>query len=351
MTDQSTTRCSIWSEYPAKITRTSGERHPRTWVYSLYSPRAGGDYEIAHEDQGLLDEVAEKAHLKPQGRLAHKARLTTRLIDHQLQTGRPLLICEKEVEEALAASALQVPERARRLLKVLRGFSRPIGKEITLFSQDKPGARPTMTEIGQIALAWSESTTPGELEYLCEHLAKKGWIGVKSRPTDPRYGVVVTVEGHAALEAPPHPRSNKTFVAMWLDESMDKVYEQGIKPGIEAAGYEAFRIDQDKTVDKIDDAIMAGIRGCRFLVADFTHGDDGVRGSVYFEAGFARGLGIEVISTCRKDCVERLHFDTRQYYHIAWEKDKLDKLHNEIADRIRARIGPGSALPRTQLSP
>jgi hypothetical protein len=42
------------------------------------------------------------------------------------------------------------------------------------------------------------------------------------------------------------------------------------------------------------------------LVADFT----GQRGGVYWEAGFAQGLGIPVIRTCKSDELWKLHFDT-----------------------------------------
>lgn len=342
MMNRSKDRCPIWPRYSAEVTWVSGERKN---VSRVDSPRAGGEYEIEGEVEWLVSQLTDPP----------KARLTTRLIDHRRQTGRPLLVREKEIGKAQVAGALQVSDRARRLMELFRHEELfrhgTIGEEIVLFSQSGPEVPPTMEESGQMALAWSESTTKKELMYLCRYLAKRGWIEVKRHPTDTLYSVVVTVEGHAALEVPPRPDSNKVFVAMWLDQSMDKAYEQGIKPGIEDAGYEAFRIDRDPTVDKIDDAIMASIRGCRFLVADFTHDRDGVRGSVYFEAGFARGLGIEVVSTCRTDYLERIHFDTRQYYHIGWEENELNKLRNGIAERIRARLGPGLASSRAQSSP
>ena len=66
------------------------------------------------------------------------------------------------------------------------------------------------------------------------------------------------------------------------------------------------------------DEIIAEIRRSRFLVADFTHGEDGARGGVYYEAGFANGLGIKVIHTCREDAVRTLHFDTSHINHIVW---------------------------------
>ena len=80
-------------------------------------------------------------------------------------------------------------------------------------------------------------------------------------------------------------------------------------------------------------------RHSRFLVADFTHGTCGARGSVYYETGFAYGLGLPVIYTCRNDLVEKLHFDTRQYYHIAWERP--DELRDGLEKRILALVGEG----------
>ena len=131
---------------------------------------------------------------------------------------------------------------------------------------------------------------------------------------------------------------------MWFDKSMEEVYERGIRPAIEEAGYSPLRIDDKPDLDKIDDDIIAEIRRSRFVVADFTHGCDGARGGVYFEAGFAYGLDIPVIYTCRNDMVDNLHFDTRQYAHIVWEMEELDQLRAELRNRILARIGEGPGV-------
>ena len=88
------------------------------------------------------------------------------------------------------------------------------------------------------------------------------------------------------------------------DPLFNDVYEKAIEPGVRDAGYEALRIDRKEHNNKIDDEIIAEIRRSRFVIADFTHGDQGVRGGVYYEAGFARGLGLEVISTCRQDLLD-----------------------------------------------
>ena len=84
--------------------------------------------------------------------------------------------------------------------------------------------------------------------------------------------------------------------------------------------------------DKICDAIVAEIRKSRFVVADFT----GHRGGVYFEAGFALGLGIPVIWTCKKEELPKTHFDTRQYNHIDWENE--GDLFIRLKNRIEATI-------------
>jgi hypothetical protein len=129
------------------------------------------------------------------------------------------------------------------------------------------------------------------------------------------------------------PESQGAFVAMWFDESTNLAYRQAIKPAVEDAGFEPVRIDLKEHNNKICDEIVAEIRKSRFMIADFT----GQRGGVYFEAGFAQGLGLPVIWIVHKDEVDHLHFDTRQYNHIVYTdaQDLHDQLYNRIAATIR----------------
>jgi nucleoside 2-deoxyribosyltransferase len=121
---------------------------------------------------------------------------------------------------------------------------------------------------------------------------------------------------------------------MWFHESMESAWTSGIQPAIEDAECQAVRVDKEVHNEKICDRIVAEIRGSGFLIADVTRHRQGV----YFEAGFAMGLGKPVIWTCRKDHLRRAHFDTRQYNHIVW-KEEAD-LRVQLADRIRATILP-----------
>jgi hypothetical protein len=163
--------------------------------------------------------------------------------------------------------------------------------------------------------------------------------------------------------------SRQCFVAMWFNPEMDKVYEQAIRPAIEyveegAMGprFRAVKIDNVEHINDINDEIIAAIRRSRFLVCDLT----GYRGGIYFEAGFARGLGLDVIFTCRKDWLkpdefkdvagkpvkvlydcrgkpitirkEGIHFDLEHINRIAWDEDNLDVFREELTTRIKAVI-------------
>ncbi len=120
--------------------------------------------------------------------------------------------------------------------------------------------------------------------------------------------------------------SQQGFVAMWFTDQLQKVYDEAMSPGILDAGYRPHRVDLREHNDKIDDEIIAQIRQSRFVLADFT----GHRGGVYFEAGFGKGLGLEVIWTCRRDEIPQLHFDIRQYNCIDWEIDKEVSINKGI---------------------
>ena len=90
---------------------------------------------------------------------------------------------------------------------------------------------------------------------------------------------------------------NKCFVAMWFDPSLENAFKNGFKKAIRESGYKPLRIDKKEYNESIYAEIVTEIRQSKLVVADFT----GNREGVYFEAGFAHGLGIPVIYTCRKD--------------------------------------------------
>jgi len=129
--------------------------------------------------------------------------------------------------------------------------------------------------------------------------------------------------------------SRQAFVAMWFADEMNQFFEDGIKPAIQEAGFICKKIDMVEHNNKICDEIIAEIRKSRFIVADFT----GQRSGVYFEAGYAMGMGLPVIWLVQKSDVGNLHFDTRQYNHIDYTD--TDDLKIRLYNRIMATIGQG----------
>ena len=126
--------------------------------------------------------------------------------------------------------------------------------------------------------------------------------------------------------------SKKAFIAMWFDKSMDPILDNAIYPAVEEAGYEPIRIDRVEHIDKVDDKIIAEIRSSKFLIADLT----GHRNGVYFEAGFALGLGIPVVWCVREDQLDKAHFDVRQFNCVVWKNPQEYK--EKLINRIKAAI-------------
>ena len=81
---------------------------------------------------------------------------------------------------------------------------------------------------------------------------------------------------------------------------------------------------------------MMEIKNSRFVIANVT----GQRPGVYFEAGYAIGLGLPAIWSVREDDLRNVHFDTRQYSHIVWKRE--DDLKEQFYNPVLAVIGsPG----------
>lgn len=321
-----TNACPIWGPGEGRATKQG-----LGIIYVEDAHRAGGQYVI---DREALYRLGSDPSVKRDPTQV-KARLTTILVNEREHGEAWPMVTPERIEEAKQAAPLPVPERAERLLRYLAKCSAgEIGSKIPI--------REPLTPEYKGALAWSESTGWNDIVFLSDYLSQKGWVDIAglSSKSDPE-GVTVTVDGYARIESlKTNPDSAQAFVAMWIDDETYDAYKKGIEPAIEQSGFNSMRIDQKADANKLDDDIIAEIRRSRFLVADMTHGKDGARGSVYFEAGFATGLDIPIIYTCRRDLIDKVHFDIRQYAHILWETP--EELRKGLIDKIQARIEEGT---------
>ncbi len=214
----------------------------------------------------------------------------------------------------LNRTLLNLSRLRERPFEVIRFNMEAMGDRLHLFTPDKQGCYAFLRE-----------------------LAEQKYIRFNEVAGGPQWGVFfLTTTFWEVVEnlKKEEVGNERVFVAMWFDESMNAYYRDGIKKAIEDAGYVPVRIDLQDFNEKICDEIIAEIRRTKFMVADFS----GLRSGVFFETGFAKGLGREVIFTVREADKGQLkeHFDTRQYNHIVYDtpKDLRKKLYNRICATI-----------------
>ena len=210
-----------------------------------------------------------------------------------------------------------------------------------------------------------------ELHAILSLLVEQGYIQAQD-PPNPHKKLWISVKGYEKIRElkKVNQQSNSCFVAMWFNPNeMGEVYEKAIRPAIEykedgnsESRFKAIKIDNVEHINDINDEIIAAIRRSRFVVCDLT----GYRGGVYFEAGFAYGLGIPVIYTCRKDWCsedklqdtngqiiealkdssgrdirvrkEGVHFDLAHRNRIEWVDENLEEYKIKLQNRIKAVI-------------
>lgn len=125
--------------------------------------------------------------------------------------------------------------------------------------------------------------------------------------------------------------AGKVFVSMPMDQekcSDVAVIHDGIQRGIKETGNTPYFLNLDAHNGNITVKMLDEIRACKFLVADFTTQNNGV----YYEAGFATGIGKTVIHTCKQSDFMDRHFDISQMQTLVWTSK------DELAQKLKAQI-------------
>lgn len=253
------------------------------------------------------------------------------------QGGAPIVIATHNINEIISRSPIPTKEKAWRLLReIVRELN---GKPGVLRWNLSVSAEGYHDRLRRVSVE-----TDGELRALLDYLEVAGYLSL-GKTIGPVLDLNLSVAGLIQFEAETQSsESSNAFVAMWFADEMSVAYETAIAPAIEQWDYTPVRIDRREHNNRIDDEIISEIRRSRFVVADFSCGGDGARGGVYYEAGFAAGLGKQVIFTVRLGDLDRVHFDTRQFNHIVWEA--AEDLRTGLENRIGATIGQN----RTELA-
>lgn len=119
------------------------------------------------------------------------------------------------------------------------------------------------------------------------------------------------------------------FIAMPIspsDADLEDVLD-AIKEAAQRCGVNAERVDEPHSNDRITDRILESIRKAEFVIVDLT----GARPNVFYEAGYAQGLGKTPIYIARDGT--KLEFDLKDYPIIFFRS--LKALKDSLEARIR----------------
>lgn len=121
------------------------------------------------------------------------------------------------------------------------------------------------------------------------------------------------------------------FNAPVLDDFVKNV----LKPAVtENFGCNLYDMRDVAKAGVIDNIMRVRIRDARFVIADLTHANQGV----YWESGFAEGLGKPVIYICEASEFKKIHFDTNHCTTVKWSKDDPGTFKSEFVATLRRSL-------------
>jgi hypothetical protein len=336
-------KCPVCRSYSKNdlLTHSGGD------VYQVRCCRCG-DFRITGTFSAMIGGPLRQTGLTPD----RIANFSSYIRENQGQ-----LFSEADTDFVLGIRTPSVPEKAAKLMRFIAASHPYAGEQFSIqwvaaegqlklvdehkadtFADDPAMVRQCQALFPYIAASWSRNA--GEFLFLLNSHLQKGKHFIEEG--DNSQFLRITPDGWSYIQELEVDSSEtvSAFVAMWFDDEMNSLWKEGIRPAVYDAGYDPVRIDAVEHSNKIDDEIIARIRASKFVVADFT----GQRGGVYFESGFAMGLGKRVIWCVRADDLKGVHFDNRQFNFLLWNDDQLSSFREALGSRIKAIFGKGPVV-------
>lgn len=224
------------------------------------------------------------------------------------------------------------PEQAVEILSFMYYFFLPPGVQVTKAEIDGKPTEPRsffrpMPQLGISPL----------LMGFFEIEPRFGWGGQRTRWfLRPQMPVEWKVWWKQILPEP------KCFVAMPFSKEFDDIYDNAIKPAVEALGLSPIRVDKDVVSKNIlDDKILEGIRSSDVIVADLTgvveKGKVMSNPNVMFEVGYAIASARSVVLISQK-LPDRHPFDIRPRYIHQYKAQDLQALKHHLIRAIAASL-------------
>jgi len=235
----------------------------------------------------------------------------------------------KEMIEIAKELTPNPSEKPYKLLYMLENLQDYMGERIPVIDVNEESEN---LLIQRYLEAMSYSLNKVEYEYILETLRNLEYIGMKLNRSIKT--ATITQKGYEFLEEYKQQKRNKSknvFIAIKFSEEYKNITE-AIKKAIKDTGFNPIKVDEEHHTEYIMDFIKSKIKESKFLIAELTSENLGV----YFESGYAMGLGIPIIAILRKSKdnqhFRKIHFDLKQFNIIEYEneKDLEEKLNNRI---------------------
>ena len=269
-----------------------------------------GDYKITRED--LEDVGGIRTSPIFQALASHTIR--------KLRQQRPLV--DLQFLQALVGRALPSPmENCNNFLLYLATASEGrVGRQLSITYDDPEN-------FAQAGVVDAE-----DIGWVVHTLKSQGFI--ETAETMGAAIARITARGWQRVDDLRHARVSSSFAFFarkFENAALDQAYTTCLRPAVNETGYELLPATQRAGL--IDAVIEDEIRRCRFVLVDLTDENPGA----YWEAGFAEGLGKDVIYTCQMKngaLIRPVHFDANHRQTVPWNLDALD----ETATKLKAVI-------------
>ena len=131
--------------------------------------------------------------------------------------------------------------------------------------------------------------------------------------------------------------SRNVFIAMAFTDNEERAVSPSIRDTIKnvctTLKWNPTLVDETGYNDGVMDKVITLINESRFVIAELTHHKLGV----YYEAGYAKAKGLEVIHCVQKSHMGKCHFDVKHLNLIIWETEQ--ELEEKLTYRITSTLG------------
>jgi hypothetical protein len=308
----------------------TNDRKMNHWVQCA----ACGDYVITHECKSPLNDPKQGLRRRKVARWLHE----TRYDGERFLSNGPV-----QLDDSWTGKALDL----RQAESLYEDDGSALEKYDNTLSKISAATATFGQKFDTVNDRWLIQTMDdSELHEIIDALVQEGYIGTTGKllkPDEPQ-AFWLTVNGlrrAAEMKRNVVESNSRVFIAACFAEELKPAIEV-VRGVVSELGYKP-KVVTDAHTNLIDLEIYEGIRESRFIVADLTCN----RQSVYYEVGFAHGLGVDVVLTCRHDHFEDksddfkwVHFDLNHRSVLVWQtEDELAKMLRQHIWQVFGRGG------------